>query len=115
MNEWIEDAACAELAPALETPKEEWTEVKTDGEEQATDDERIKRSIWYYFYEGYESEPELANLVDGICLSCPVIKGCFTYGTTTGQTGVHGGVYLNRGNIDPIRNAHKSEEEWALL
>lgn len=108
MNDWTYDAKCAELAPELELPEEEWEE--TDG-----DEERIKRSIWYYYFEGYESEPELATLVDGICKSCPVIKECFTYGTTTGQTGVHGGVYLNRGNIDPIRNAHKTEEEWAEL
>jgi hypothetical protein len=115
MNDWREDSNCSKLAPEFEVPKEEWTEVKTEGEEKATDEERVQRSIWYYFFEGYESDTKLARIVDEICKECPVIKECFEYGTTTGQTGVHGGIYLNRGNIDHIRNAHKTEEDWAEL
>lgn len=115
MNDWREDSKCSKLAPALEVPQDEWTEVVTEGKTQPTDDERVRRSIWYYFFEGYESEPELAKLVDGICKDCPVIKECFEFGTTTGQSGVFGGVYLNRGNIDHIRNAHKTEDDWAEL
>jgi hypothetical protein len=108
MNDWTEEAKCAELAPAFEVDPELF-------EENATDEERVQRSIWYYFFEGYESDETLPDLVDDICMSCDVIKECFVYGTTTGQTGVHGGVYLNRGNIDPIRNAHKTEEDWAKI
>lgn len=71
-----------------------------------------KRTALYLFFEGYESDRNTAKLTDAICLSCPVMKQCFEFGIETGATGVHGGVYMNRGNIDKAKNSHKTQQDW---
>lgn len=62
------------------------------------------------FYDNYESNPNTAKLIDEVCLSCPVIRECLRAGVENGEYGVWGGFYLNAGNVDPNRNAHKTKE-----
>ena len=67
------------------------------------------------FFDKYEEDADLAKVVDGICLTCPVINDCFNHGTSNSEGGVWGGVYLVDGEISPMRNAHKSPEVWQEL
>lgn len=60
------------------------------------------------FYDDYESSPRLAAAVDQACLSCPVMKQCFTAGILGGEYGTWGGVYLVSGKPDKGRNSHKT-------
>lgn len=108
MTKWQDLAACAQLAPSLEIPPEEWSESDDDNK-------RTQRSIWYYFYEGYEQDHEIPYLVDSICTGCLVKKQCLDFGVTGAETGVFGGVYLNRGKIDEVKNEHKTTEVWKAL
>lgn len=64
------------------------------------------------FYERYETSTAIANVVDQMCLSCPVLAQCLTKGTENSEWGVWGGIYLASGKPDNNRNAHKSEETW---
>ena len=115
---WEDFGNCRELAESLAVPREEWTEVKTANEEnpqKPTDDERVRRSIWWYLFEGYETDPSIPPITDAMCITCPVIKQCFDFGTENGETGVYGGVYLLRGNVDEGKNAHKTDEHWSKL
>jgi hypothetical protein len=68
-----------------------------------------------YFFEKYEEDQAVAVVVDNICLTCPVIIDCFNHGTTNGEWGVWGGVYLVDGEINAIKNAHKTPEIWKEL
>lgn len=68
-----------------------------------------------YFYEDYEKDAIFARVMDGICLSCPVRELCFQEGTEDNNYGLWGGVFLNNGKIDEVRNEHKSEEVWRQL
>lgn len=67
------------------------------------------------FFDKYEEDPDLAKVVDNICLSCPVIVDCFNHGTTNAEWGVWGGAYLVDGEISASRNLHKTSEVWAEL
>jgi len=67
------------------------------------------------FFEKYEEDQAVAVVVDNICLTCPVIIDCFNHGTTNGEWGVWGGVYLVDGEINAIKNAHKTPEIWKEL
>ena len=68
------------------------------------------RTSW--FYEDYEADPFFAKVMDGICLSCPVRAMCLREGVENQEYGLWGGVYLNNGKADEVRNAHKSDEVW---
>lgn len=68
------------------------------------------------FFELYEEDTAVADIVDkNVCLTCPVIKDCFVFGTEEKQDGVWGGVYLLEGDIVQARNAHKTEETWEKI
>jgi len=97
VTDWQVDARCAELADEYADPENE---------------EPTKRSILYLFFEGYESDPSIRPEVDAICASCPVRKQCLEYGLENKETGVYGGVYLNRGHVDENKNSDKTTEEW---
>lgn len=65
------------------------------------------------FYEAYESDPVFAEVMDGICLSCPVRALCLRQGMENGEYGLWGGVFLNAGKPDKQRNAHKDMSIWS--
>lgn len=109
MNDWSDyGAVCRELADVYAVPQDEW-------KDNDPDEVRVKRSIWYMLFEGYESDPSIPPITDAMCLSCPLIKQCFEYGVDNDKTGVHGGVYLLRGKIDASKNSHKTPEDWERL
>lgn len=65
------------------------------------------------FFELYEDEPGVAEIVDkNVCMTCPVIRECFSYGTKNEQDGVWGGVYLLSGEVNQNKNAHKTQDVW---
>ena len=67
------------------------------------------------FFDKYELSQVAARETDRMCMSCPVVKGCFDYGVQTESYGVWGGVFLNEGRLDNVRNSHKSQEVWRAL
>lgn len=67
------------------------------------------------FYELYESDARIAVNADEMCMSCPVAKFCFESGVENKEIGCWGGVYLDKGRIDDVRNMHKTEEVWERL
>lgn len=67
-----------------------------------------------WFYDYYESDPEIAKQVDEVCLACPVIKECGMAGAG-GESGVWGAIYWSNGKMDKAKNSHKSEEVWARI
>ncbi len=73
---------------------------------------RCRSMDYELFFDKYEEDPDLAKVVDNICITCPVIKDCFDHGTNNSEWGVWGGVYLVDGEINQSRNAHKSTEAW---
>lgn len=64
------------------------------------------------FYDDYESDEQVANMVDQACLSCPVLAQCLQRGVDNGEWGVWGGIYLVGGKPDMNRNAHKTPDIW---
>jgi hypothetical protein len=64
------------------------------------------------FFDKYESDISIAKNIDEACLSCPVRKICYDIGVENKDYGVWGGVYLSSGEIDKVRNAHKTKEIW---
>jgi Transcription factor WhiB len=67
------------------------------------------------FFDDYEADPFVAQAVDQMCLSCPVIKQCGMTGRRGKEWGVWGGIYLKDGKIDRSRNQHKTDEDWKRL
>lgn len=67
------------------------------------------------FFDKYESDINIARNIDEMCISCPVKKMCYEYGSENDSYGVWGGIYLNSGLNDKIRNAHKTKEVWKKL
>lgn len=65
-----------------------------------------------WFYDDYESNPDLATNIDDICKSCPVRQMCLQEGIENEEHGVWGGLFLVRGKADATRNAHKTDEDW---
>jgi hypothetical protein len=53
-----------------------------------------------------------AQAADAACLSCPVMLYCYRTGVDQKETGVWGGVYLDKGELYPKYNSHKTEEFW---
>lgn len=67
------------------------------------------------FFQAYETNENVAKSTDEMCLHCPVIKQCGLFGAANKETGVWGGVYLDRGKMDKNKNAHKTDEVWAKI
>lgn len=67
------------------------------------------------FYDEYESDEQIATMVDQACLSCPVLQQCLQFGVDNGEWGVWGGIFLTAGKPDKNRNAHKTPEVWKGL
>ena len=65
------------------------------------------------FFNEYESDENVARMVDEACLSCPVMKQCIDYAVNNSEWGVWGGVYLVNGKPDTNRNSHKTEQTWS--
>lgn len=71
------------------------------------------RTNW--FYDDYEADPVFAQVMDSICLACPVRALCLREGVKYKEYGLWGGVYLNGGKIDDARNEHKTEDIWEQI
>ena len=67
------------------------------------------------FFDKYEADINVAKSIDEACLSCPVIKLCYDNGVANSDYGVWGGVYLNSGAHDKVRNAHKTKDVWKRI
>jgi hypothetical protein len=67
------------------------------------------------YFDQYEADQDVAREVDRMCLSCPVIKECFEEGVNTESYGVWGGIYLNEGRLDNMRNSHKNQATWSAI
>lgn len=67
------------------------------------------------YFDKYELDQDSAKNTDRLCISCPVIKECFDYGVKTESFGVWGGVFLNDGKLDNVRNSHKTNETWSRI
>lgn len=67
------------------------------------------------FYDDYESDEQVAKIVDQACLSCPVMAQCLQRGIDNNEWGVWGGIYLTSGKPDTNRNAHKTQDIWELV
>jgi hypothetical protein len=67
------------------------------------------------FFDKYEANVNIAKSIDEACLSCPVIKLCYDNGVANSDYGVWGGVYLNAGSHDKLRNAHKTKDVWKRI
>lgn len=67
------------------------------------------------FFDDYESDEQVAKVVDELCLSCPVVKQCLQDGVENKDWGVWGGVFLISGKPNEARNAHKTPEFWSEL
>jgi hypothetical protein len=67
------------------------------------------------FYDDYESDEQVALMIDQACLSCPVLAQCLERGVDNSEWGVWGGIYLVSGKPDMNRNAHKTQEIWQQI
>lgn len=67
------------------------------------------------YFDEYEMDQKTAKEIDRMCMSCPVIKECFDSGVQSESYGVWGGVYLNEGKLDNVRNSHKTQEIWGKI
>jgi hypothetical protein len=67
------------------------------------------------FYDEYEADEQVALMIDDACLSCPVMAQCLDRGTTNGEWGVWGGIFLVSGKPDMNKNAHKTQDIWDTI
>lgn len=67
------------------------------------------------FYDKYEADINIARSIDEACLTCPVSRMCYEFGTDNTEYGVWGGIYLNAGSVDKARNVHKTPEVWKRI
>ena len=67
------------------------------------------------YFDKYENDSNLAKDIDRMCISCPVIKDCFESGVQSESYGVWGGIFLNDGKLDNVRNSHKTQEVWERI
>lgn len=65
------------------------------------------------FFDKYEEDLELREDVDEMCSMCPVARTCFAVGVSQKAWGVHGGIYLEDGEISREYNKHKTKAKWA--
>jgi hypothetical protein len=83
-----------------------------------SESESGEKKIFDPMFDSYENDSApyaVRNAIDELCLSCPVQKICYDYGTRNGEPGVWGGVYLSNGKADRSRNDHKNKETWKRL
>lgn len=66
-------------------------------------------------YDNYESDTQVAKIIDDKCLSCPVMKQCLQWGMENNEWGVWGGIYLTSGKPDTNRNSHKTQDTWNAI
>jgi hypothetical protein len=64
------------------------------------------------FFDKYENDLDLRPAIDKICSGCPVARQCFAVGISQKETGVWGGIYIDRGSISKEFNKHKSKQDW---
>lgn len=78
---------------------------------------KSKASCLHYdvnlFFDKYEEELTLRPAIDKLCSECPVAKQCFAIGVSQKETGVWGGIYLDRGKISREFSKHRSKKDWA--
>lgn len=67
------------------------------------------------FYDDYETDEQVAKMVDAACLSCPVMAQCLERGIENSEWGVWGSIYLTSGKRDENRNSHKTPEIWSEI
>ena len=65
------------------------------------------------FFDKYEEDLTLRPAIDKLCSECPVRKQCFAIGISQKNTGVWGGVYLDRGKVSREFGKHRSKQQWA--
>jgi hypothetical protein len=65
------------------------------------------------FFDKYEEDLTLRPAIDKVCSECPVAKQCFAVGVSQKETGVWGGIYLDRGKISREFSKHRSKKDWA--
>lgn len=65
------------------------------------------------FFDKYEEDLPLRSAIDELCISCPVMKECFSVGVSQKEWGIWGGVYLELGEISKEFNNHKDKQAWA--
>lgn len=65
------------------------------------------------FFDKYEEDENLRPAIDKLCSECPVARQCFAVGISQKETGVWGGVYLDRGSISREFNKHRKKPQWA--
>jgi hypothetical protein len=65
------------------------------------------------FFDTYEEDIALRPAIDKICSECPVMKTCFAVGISQKETGVWGGIYMDRGKISREFNKHRNKKDWA--
>jgi len=74
-----------------------------------------KNVVFDPMFDAYEEDSDpfiVRKTIDEMCLSCPVQKICYEYGTNNMEPGVWGGVYLINGKHDRTRNSHKTRDVW---
>jgi hypothetical protein len=71
-----------------------------------------RANMWF---DTYEENVVVAEQVDEICLSCPVITQCLRDGIENKEIGVFGGIYLENGKISKTHNSHKTTARWKEL
>lgn len=64
------------------------------------------------FFDIYENNPKVRNVIDDMCSSCPVRRTCFATAVSNKEWGVWGGVYLEDGKISAEFNNHKTNIDW---
>jgi hypothetical protein len=65
------------------------------------------------FFDQYEENKDIRQVVEGICMSCPVMKECFAVGVSQKGWGVWGGIYLENGEISKEFSDHRDKDSWA--
>lgn len=64
------------------------------------------------FFEDYEDDKVVAAQMDNVCLSCPVMKECFSNAVRDKDYGLRAAIYFTNGKPDRQHNEHKTEEVW---
>lgn len=112
--EWMQEAVCANEAAEYENPDHPV---------------RIMRSLRFYFFEGYENDSIIEEVdseghevkistravADDMCARCPVQWECLNFAIAEESTGMHAGIYLNKGKIDYGKNHKRTDAEWDEL
>ncbi len=88
--QWTDLAACKGLPP--QSPEKDW------------------------FFDGYETNKDIAKTTDQMCNACPVQRICGEYAIENRLEGCWGGIYWTpQGKPDAVRNNHKQPKDWKGL